>query len=115
MDTHNTEKRNGGTTMSSDEQDAAILRLVKQRGEAKKRRALLQNELRTAGQSLWEIGGALRNITPSGTFHETPGAVIPQIDKAPDICGLAQIRAMLAELKDVEKTIHELNRRASEL
>jgi hypothetical protein len=48
--------------MSDPEQDEAILRLVKQRGEAKKRKALLENELRTAGRSLWEIGGALRNV-----------------------------------------------------
>ena len=38
--------------MSNEEQDAAILRLVKSKGDYKKRKALLESELRAAGQSL---------------------------------------------------------------
>jgi len=50
--------------MRGDEQDAAILRVVKDRAEAKKRKSLLENELRTAGQSLSRIGSGLVGAVP---------------------------------------------------
>ncbi|MHB2008819.1 MAG: hypothetical protein ACYCOX_12305 [Acidobacteriaceae bacterium] len=101
--------------MSNEEQDAAILRLVKSRGDYKKRKALLESELRAAGESLWQIGGSLRNVKGSGTYTETPGYILPEIEKAPDICDLSRIKAMLEELKALEITLCDLNRSAREL
>ena len=101
--------------MSSEEQDAAILRLVKQRGEAKKRKVLLENELRTAGRSLWEIGSALKSLDASGPSQGTPEFILLEIAKAPNICGLERVKAMLEELRDLENTLRQLNRSAVEL
>jgi hypothetical protein len=101
--------------MSNEEQDAAILRLVKSRGESKKRKALLESELRAAGQSLWQIGQSLRNVKGSGTFTDTPGHILPEIERAPDICDLSRIKLMLEELKALEMTLSDLNRSAIEL
>ena len=101
--------------MSTEEQDAAILRLVKQRGEAKKRKALLENELRTAGRSLWDIGSALKSVNASGPSQETPDSILPAIAKAPNICRLENIRTMLEELSELEKTLNQLNRSAIQL
>lgn len=58
--------------MSNDEQDAAILRLVKDRGEAKKQKALLELELRAAGTSLYSIGTELRSVGFNTQFKEAP-------------------------------------------
>jgi len=101
--------------MSNEEQEVAILRLVKQRFEAKKRKTLLVNELRTAGQSLSEIGSALKSVNASGPSQETPEFILPQIDKAPSICGLERIKAMLEELRDTQKNLAQLNRSAADL
>jgi hypothetical protein len=101
--------------MSNEEQDVAILRLVKQRFEAKKRKTLLENELRTAGQSLSEIGSALKSVNASGPSQETPEFILPQIDKAPSICRLERIKAMLEELRDTQKNLAQLNRSAADL
>lgn len=101
--------------MSGDEQDAAIVRLVKDRGEAKRRRALLESELRAAGQSLWEIGGSLRSVKAGGSHQESPAYILPYVDKAPEICRLDRVKAMLEELRDLEGRISQLNRSAAEL
>jgi DNA-binding transcriptional MerR regulator len=101
--------------MSGDEQDVAILRVVKQRGEFKKKRTLLQSELRAAGQSLSEIGDILKRFDTSTSLANSIDFLIPQIDRAPDICGLSRIRTMLQELKEVEQTLADLSRTATEL
>ena len=101
--------------MSSDEQDQAILRLVKQRHEAKKRKAALQSELREAGKHLWEIGGSLKSVSSESSAGQTPSSILSSVTKAPDICGLDRIKSMLEELRDAEQTIADLNRSASEL
>jgi hypothetical protein len=95
--------------MSNDEQDAAILRLVKARGEAKRQKALLETELRAAGTSLYNIGSGLRSIGFSTSVQETPGAILQRVAIAPDICGLEQVKAMLEELKELNENIKQLN------
>ena len=50
--------------MSSDEQDAAILRIVKERSENKRRRALLESEIRAASSSLKDLATLLGMIRP---------------------------------------------------
>lgn len=101
--------------MSGDEQDQAILRLVKQRHETKKRKAALQSELREAGQRLWEIGGSLKSVCSESNAGQTPANILSSVKKAPDICGLERIKSMLEELRDAEQTIADLNRSAKEL
>ena len=101
--------------MTNNEQVAAILRLVKHRSECKKRKAALESELRAAGRSLFEIGGSLRNVQGTGSFNETPAAILPQIVKAPEICSLDRVKTMLEELASLELTLNQLNRSAEEL
>lgn len=101
--------------MNIDEQDTAIIRLVKQRHEAKKRKVLLQNELRTAGRSLWDIGSRLKSVDADGPSQDSPEAALSEISKAPPICQLEQIKAMLDELKDLQAILTALNRSALEL
>ena len=101
--------------MSGDEQDAAILRVVKGRAEAKKRKSLLETELRTAGQSLSRIGSGLAGVGSSTAVHQTPAALIQQVAQAPDICDLSRIGTMLAELKKVNENLQQLNSAAATL
>jgi len=100
--------------MSGDEQDAAILRVVKQRSEAKKRKLLLESELRSAGDSLYDIGGTLKHIS-GGLLQGSADHVLAQITKAPKICNLEQIKAMFEELKGLETTLTQLNLTAAGL
>ena len=51
--------------VSNEEMDAAMLRIVKDRSEAKRTRAALENHLRMAGRALIELGSPL--IVASGT------------------------------------------------
>jgi hypothetical protein len=101
--------------MTTDEQDAAIVRLVRQRHEAKKRKALLENELRTAGRFLWGLGSALKSVDAAGSYQATPDCILKDVEKAPAICGLERIKAMLSELKETQDLLTQLNRSAAEL
>jgi hypothetical protein len=101
--------------MSNDEHDMAILRLVKGRGEAKRRKALLESELRTAGKALSEIGSGLRSVSSSGAVHETPGYLLQKVAQSPEICGFARLGTVLGELKEVDEDLRQLNQTAREL
>jgi hypothetical protein len=101
--------------MSNDEQDVSILRVVKSRAEAKKRKTLLENELRAAGQSLYRIGSGLQSVGNSTAVHESPAALIQQIAQAPEICDLRRIGIMLSELKEVMENLQQINTTAREL
>lgn len=100
--------------MSNEEQKEAILRVVMQRTEARKRLALLENELRTAGKSLSDIGDGLKHMS-AAAYEYKPSYLIPKIDAAPAICGLERIRAMLVEIEETAKTLAELRKTAEEI
>jgi hypothetical protein len=101
--------------MSNDEQDAAILRLVKDRGEAKKQKALLELELRAAGTSLYSIGTELRSVGFNTSVQGSPGAIFQRVASAPEICGLERVKAMLAELKELDDNLKTLSTAAAAL
>jgi hypothetical protein len=101
--------------MSNTEEDAALLRFVRERSAAKQRRALLESELRVAGRALFSIGGALREVTASGTANYTPRFILPEVQQAPEICGLDRIQQMLQELKDIQAQLEVMDRQAVEL
>jgi hypothetical protein len=102
--------------MSDSEQDAALLRFIRERSEAKKRRALLYSELRIAAANFVLVGEAIKRMnTGSSLTSSTPDDIIGQIDKAPDICGFAKIKDMLIELRDVQFSLSEFDRQAVEL
>ena len=95
--------------MTDSERDAGIVKLVKDRKEARERKVLLQRDLRAAGQSLFEIGSGLRSVNSAGAVHETPGYLYQRVATAPEICGLERLGVMLGELRDVDSTLAELN------
>lgn len=101
--------------MNDDERDAAVLRVVKERSEAKKQKALLESELRAAGRSLASIGSGLSSVSSIGAVHQQPSVILRSVDSAPPICELSKIRAMLAELRDVDENLKQLNATAREL
>jgi hypothetical protein len=99
---------------SADERDAAIRGLLTKRGEARRRRAALATELRTAGQSLYDLGGALKHASRS-SMGSRVDRILPKLAKVPAVCDLERLKSMLEELKEVETRLAQLNRSASEL
>jgi hypothetical protein len=100
--------------MTIDEQDMAILRIVKERGEAKRRKVLIESELRAAGESLYDIGGALRHVNDASVQNGVE-SVLPKLANVPKICDLGRVKLMLEELKELENRLSQLNRSASDL
>jgi hypothetical protein len=98
--------------MSSDEQDQAIVRIVKRRAELRKRKALIESELRAAGESLDDIGSSLKHIS-NGT-PEWYANLATKIQGSPEICELKRIKAMVNELGEIYGAFVELNRNAAE-
>jgi hypothetical protein len=96
--------------MSTDEQDAAIGRLVKQRSEAKKHKALLENELMVAGRSLSNIGSLLKSVEVTAAQ-----SIIREVENAPLICRLEHVKAMLLELKEAQELLAQLSRTAADI
>jgi hypothetical protein len=102
--------------MSDAEQDAALLRLVKERSEAKRRKNLLESELSAAGRTFSAIGDALKLLdAPNVITAGTPDHVLREIDKAPEICELNSIKRMISELKVLRTRLGDLDRRAAQL
>ncbi len=99
--------------MTDDERDQAILRVVKRRKELRERKALIESELRAAGESLGDIGSSLKHV--SGAQPQWLADILGRIQKAPDICELARIKAMVVELKEIYETFAQLNHSAAEL
>lgn len=98
--------------MSDEEESAALGRLVKQRSDVKRRKALLENDLRTAGDSLVNIGSVLRHI--SGGPYDRIADSLLLTQQAPSVCGLERVRAMLTELTELHSRLAQLNRAASD-
>jgi len=100
--------------MAIDEKDDAILRLVRERSEAKRHRAELKRELRETGKSLYDIGGALKYAC-GGRIGNGIDYLLPKLHSAPAICDLSRVTTMLEELKELETRLAQLNRIASEI
>lgn len=100
--------------MSDQEQDAALLRLVKDRSAAKRRKILLESELSAAGMALWEIGGSLKDVR-SSKWNSEPETLLREVEKAPEICGMQKIKDMLVELLELQRHLGNLNRNAVDL
>ncbi|MEO8051011.1 MAG: hypothetical protein ABI833_11395 [Acidobacteriota bacterium] len=63
--------------MSTAEQDAALLRIVKDRAEAKRKRSLLEHEIRSTGTAFYEVGSSLRNMS----LHSDRQSFSKQLEK----------------------------------
>jgi hypothetical protein len=99
--------------MSEDETKEAIFRLVTRRRELRERKALIESELSAAGDSLCDICASLKHIGHSSQAWLED--VLTRIQQAPEICGLARIGGMVAELKETQESLDKLNRSAIEL
>jgi len=100
--------------MAIDEEAAAIAGLLKKRIEAKRHRAALESELRIAGKSLYEVGGALKNVS-CGSMGGRVDHILPMLAAVPTICDLGRMKMLLEELKELESHLDQLNRSASQL
>ena len=100
--------------MKTDEQGTAILRLIRERLETRKRSAVLKSELRAAGRSLYDIGGVLKHVSPA-KIGSRIDYILPKLRTAQGTCELGVVQARLEELKEVEMRLADLNRIASEM
>ena len=100
--------------MKIDEQDTAALKLIRERINAKRRSAVLKSELRAAGRSLYDIGGALKHASPS-QIGSRINYLLPKLRSAQISCELGSVQARLEELREVEMRLADLNRIASEM
>jgi hypothetical protein len=100
--------------MTTEEKEAAISGLLKERSRAKWRRLALEGELRTAGKSLYDIGSALKNQS-MGTMGSRVDYILPKFDNVPATCDLNRVREMLEELKELQTRLNQLNQSASQM
>jgi|SRR5208283_4404484 len=99
--------------MAIDERDATMLGLLTRRNEAKRRKAVLESELRTAGKSLHDIGGVLRYLNGASARSRTD-YILQKLSHVPAICDLGGMRQMLEELKDLETRLAQLKHSTSQ-
>jgi hypothetical protein len=95
--------------MSQQEQDAALLRVVKDRAEAKRQRSLLQSELTRRIEPLMSVTTALRQAAVA-----EPEYLAGAADKLEDI-EPARVVEMLRQLAELTRHIREYDRTAKEL
>ena len=100
--------------MTIDQKETAISGLLKERCEAKWRRTALENELRSAGKSLCDIGSALKNPS-AGAMGNRVDYILPKFANVPVICDLKRMKEMLEELKELQMRLDQLNHRASQM
>jgi hypothetical protein len=100
--------------MTIEEKEAAISGLLRKRSETKRRRIALESELRTAGKSLHDIGGALKHLSGS-TMGSRVDYILPKFAAVPAICDLARVKEMLEELKELQIKLDQLNHSASQM
>ena len=100
--------------MSDEEQDQAILRIVKNRAEARKRNVLLVSELQAAGKHMETIGAALRHLSEFAMGQNTE-YILKEIDVAPSICELGHVRKLVVELAEIKTHLAQLSKMSEEL
>jgi len=100
--------------MTIDEREAEISRLSKKRSETKRRRAELESELRTAGKSLYDIGGALKHVS-GGAMGSRADCILSKFATVPEACGLGRLKEMLEELKEVQSRLDQLKHTAAKM
>jgi hypothetical protein len=92
--------------MSPDEQDAAVLRIVKDRAEAKRRRALLESELQAAGKALHVIAEALPLL---GSPVVNIPVLLKLIDENAELLAPSKLAQMMKEYADLTALIKNLD------
>jgi hypothetical protein len=97
-----------------DERDAAIRGLLTMRSEARRRKAALASELRMAGKSLYDLGGALKHAS-GNSLGSRVDHILPKLANVPPVCDLGRLKLLLEELKELESQLAQLNRSASEI
>jgi hypothetical protein len=101
--------RRGGRinpAMSPDEQDAAVLRIVKDRAEAKRRRALLESELQAAGKALHVISEALPLL---GSPVVNIPVLLKLVGENAELLAPSKLAQMMKEYADLTAQIADLD------
>jgi hypothetical protein len=99
-----------GPTRSPDEQDAAVLRIVKDRAEAKRRRALLEGELQAAGKALHVVSEALPLL---GSPVVNIPVLLKLIDENAELLAPSKLAQMMKEYADLTALIADLDASAA--
>jgi len=100
--------------MVLDEREAAVSVLLKKRSESRRRRTAIENELRAAGRSLYDIGGALKHVS-NRTLRSRADDILTKFADVPEICDLGGMKKMLEELRELQILLDQLNRSASQM
>jgi hypothetical protein len=97
--------------MSSEEQDTALLRLVKDRAEAKRKWTLLQSELQAAAKAFREIGAALQNVNPNMDLKYMRSV----LEKHTDVAAPSKLLDMLKEYIGLTDEVSAFDAKAKSL
>jgi hypothetical protein len=98
--------------MSSEEQDAALLRIVKDRAEAKRQRVLLENELRVGGSALHALSEGLSLL---GSPLVNMPSLLKLIDENAELLTPSKLSQMMRQYADLSKRIADLDASAKAL
>ena len=98
--------------MSSEEQDAALLRIVKERSEAKRKRTLLESELQSNGKGLCDLAMALQQV---GTIHQSLERIDFLANQLSTLLASSKLAAMMKEWVEVNHAIKDFDDKAKQL
>jgi hypothetical protein len=95
--------------MSPEDKNAALVSIMRDRNEAKNTRALLEHEIRKAGEALYDLGGALRHMGINVDRKYMLGLLEAHNRHAPE-----RLHAKVKEFFETCDRVTELDRRAKE-
>src|ERR1019366_6883487 len=95
--------------MSNEEIDAAMLRLVKDRAEARRQHAALAAELKAAAYVLQSLGQALTYINQP---HISTADPIALLDQHADLLEPSKLARLVREHADISRRIEEMHQHA---
>lgn len=90
--------------MSTEEQDAAIGRLVRERAEANRQRALLEQEIKKYPDKLNELAGHLNRTDASDRVEKALGVIVGLTSAG----GLDRLNTLVAEYQSHTRRVEEI-------
>jgi hypothetical protein len=93
--------------MSSDEQDAAALRLLRERADVKRHRALLEGEIQAAGKVFSQVGVTVEHLN----INMDLPYVLALVEKHAKAPSPGKVAEMMKEYIDLSAHLSTLNAR----
>ena len=101
-------------SITIDEREAELSEIWRARSEVKRRRAVLESEIRAAGESLYDVAGALKKVC-EGTMGIRADHILRKFASLPHVCDLRRLEKMLEELKQLQMKLNQLNESAAQI